>query len=169
MKQYGTAAITFLLGIAAAPAWVDAQTSTTVTTVTSTSTSTIPACTAEATFDSISCRLGELASAVAVQPELAPFANKLDNALDKARRNVDLGGDQCDDGRTRTAATRLKKAIRRMVQYRQRLRSGRARQKIQSEEIRLQYVDAGSAIQRDCKTLKKALVCPPASPSGAFL
>jgi hypothetical protein len=171
MKQYGTAAIGLLLGIAGAPAWVNAQTSTTVTTVTSTSTtsSTIPACTDEATFDSTSCRLGELASAVATQPELAPFATKLGNALDKARRSVNLGGDQCDQGKTRTAAKRLKKAIRRMIQYGHRLRSLRARQKIESEEIRLQYVDSGNAIQQDLKALRKALVCPPASPSGAFL
>jgi hypothetical protein len=146
-------------------------TSTTVTTVTSTSTttSTIPACTDEATFESTSCQLGELSSAVAAQPELAPFATKLGNALDKAQHSVNLGSDQCDQGDAKTAAKRLKKAIRRMIQYVHRLGSLRARQKITPEEIRVQYLDAGKAIQQNLEALKKALVCPPASPSGAFL
>jgi len=169
MQRTIIAAMALSLGTTVGAAVAGGVSTSTTTTTTSTTTSTVPACTDEPTFDSTSCRLGELASAVAAQPELAPFATKLGNALDKAHRNVNLGGDQCDDGRTRTAASRLKKAIRRMVQYGQRLRSGRARHKIQPAEIRLQYVDAGKAIQRDLKALRKALACPPASPSGAFL
>ena len=170
MKQYGMVAIGLALGMVGTQAWAGGtSTSTTTVTSTSTTTTTISACPDAVTFDSTSCRLGELSAAVAAQPELASFATKLGNALDKAQRSVNLGGDQCDDSNAKTAGKRLKKAIRRMIQYGHRLRSLRARQKIQPEAIRLQYVDAGTAIQQDLEALKDGLVCPPASPSGAFL
>ena len=168
MRQHGLMAIALMLGTVGA-AWAGGTTTTTTVTSTSTTTSTVPACTDEATFDSTSCRLGELGSAVAAQPELAAFATKLGNALDKAKRSVNLGGDQCDQGNAKTAGKRLKKAIRRMIQYVHRLGSLRARQKITPDEIRVQYLDAGRAIQQDLEALKDGLACPPASPSGAFL
>jgi len=169
--KHGMAAIALMFGTTVSALAGGTSTSTTTTTVTSTtSTTVVSACTDEATFDSTSCRLGELATAVAAQPELERFATKLGNALDKAQRNVNLGGDQCDEGNAKTAGKRLKKAIRRMIQYGHRLRSLRARQIITDETLRMQYVDAGSAIQQDLEALKKAPpVCPPASPSGAFL
>jgi len=141
---------------------------TTITTTTTTSTSLPPACTDEVSFDSTDCRLSELADAVAAEPALGGLATKLGNALDKAHSNVNLGGEQCDEGNAKTAGKRLKKAIRRMIQYGHRLRSLKARKTI-PDEVRMPFVDAGSAIQQDLEALRKALVCPPASPSGAFV
>jgi hypothetical protein len=145
-------------------------TTTTTTTIatTTTSTSLPPACTDEVSFDSANCRLDELAAAVAAEPALGGIGTKLGHALGKADSNVNLGSEQCDAGDAKTAGKRLKKAIRRMIQYGHRLRSLKARNTI-PEEVRMPLVDEGSAIQQDLEALRKALVCPPASPSGAFL
>lgn len=150
-------------------AGIPTTTSTTVVTTTSTTTTSVPpACTDEVSFESANCRLDELASAVATEPALGGLATKLGNALAKADGNVNLGDEQCDDGDTKAAGKRLKKAIRRMIQYGHRLRSLKARKTV-PEEVRLPLVDEGVAIQQDLEALKQALVCPPASPSGAFL
>ena len=165
-----------LLAIAASlmttAATVRAQTSSTTTTTTigsttTTSTSLPPACNVAQTFASTLCRLDELAADVAGQAELGPFAPKLGKALDKARRNVNLGYQQCADSDARKASTRLKKAVRRLIQYGHRLRGLRAR-KLLADEIRTVYVERGAAIQQDLRAMKRGLVCP-SSPSGAFL
>jgi hypothetical protein len=150
-------------------AGVSTTTSTTiVTTTTSTTTTLPPTCTDEVSFESANCRLDELAAAVASEPALGGLATKLGNALNKADSNVNLGDGQCNDGEAKTAGKRLKKAIRRLIQYGHRLRALKARNTI-PEEVRMPFIDEGSAIQQDLEALKKALVCPPASPSGAFL
>ena len=139
-----------------------------VTTTTSTTTSLPPVCSDEVSFESANCRLDELAAKVASESALGGMATKLSNALDKADSNVNLGGEQCDEGNAKTAGKRLKKASRRMIQYGHRLRSLKARKTI-PDEVRMPLVDEGSAIQQDLEALKKGLVCPPASPSGAFV
>jgi hypothetical protein len=139
------------------------------TTTTSTTTSTLPpACTDEVTFDSINCRLDELSAEVAGEPALGGLGTKLTGALNKADSNVNLGNEQCDAGDAKAAGKRLKKAIRRMIQYGHRLRSLKARKTV-PEEVRTPLVEQGAAIQQDAEALRKQLVCPPTSPSGAFL
>jgi hypothetical protein len=143
-------------------------TTTTIASTTTTSTSLPPACTDEVSFDSANCRLDELAAAVAGEPALGGLGAKLGVALNKADSSVNLGNEQCDAGDAKTAGKRLKKAIRRMIQYGHRLRSLKARKTV-PEEVRTPLVDEGAAIQQDLEALRKQLVCPPASPSGAFV
>jgi len=143
-------------------------TTTTMIGTTTTSTSLQPACTDEVSFDSANCRLDELTVAVAGEPALGGLATKLDRALDKADKSVTLGNEKCDSGDAKRAGKRLRKAIRRMIQYGHRLRSLKARKTI-PDEVRMPLVDQGAAIQQDLKALRKQLVCPPASPSGAFV
>jgi hypothetical protein len=148
---------------------VGTTTTTSTTVVGSTTSTTIPVCTDEATFDSISCRLNELSAAVnAASGDLGNLAGKLDGALGKAQNSTTLASEQCDAGDAKTAGKRLKKAIRRMIQFNHRLGSLKARKTV-PDEVRQPLLDEGKAIQQDMQALKKALVCPPASPSGAFL
>lgn len=155
-------AIALSLAATSGTAWAGGATTTT------TSTTTLPpACDDAETFDSTLCRLDELATDVAAQPELGPMATKLGGALSKARSNVNLARGQCDESDAKTAGKRLKKAIRRLIQYGHRLRGLKARKTI-PDEIRTPYVDRGVAIQRDVEGLKDGLSCP-SSPSGAFL
>jgi len=140
----------------------------TTSTTTTTSTTLPPACTDEATFDSISCRLDQLSTAIGANAELATIAAKLQKAVDIAGDNVTAASGECDAGDAKAAGKKLKKAGRRLIQYGHRLRSLKSRKNI-PEEIRQPFIDEGKAILDDVKALKKALVCPPASPSGAFL
>lgn len=154
--------------IGPAMAGVSTTTSTTVVTTTSTTTTTVPTCSDEATFASASCRLGELSDAIAAEPGLSSIATKLANAVDFADRNVGLASDQCNETDLKGTRGRLRKAIRRLIQYGHRLRSLKSRNTI-PDEVRTPFIDEGSAIQHDLEALRKSLVCPPASPSGAFL
>lgn len=155
--------------LAGVPTTTTTVTTLTTTTVTSSTTSTTlqPACTDEVSFDSANCRLDELAADV-VAANLGGIGTKLGNALNKADSNVNLGNEQCDAGDAKTAKKRLKKAIRRMIQYGHRLRSLKARKTI-PEEVRTPLVDQGAAIQQDLEALRDSVICPPASPSGAFV
>jgi hypothetical protein len=142
--------------------------STTSTTTLGSTTSTTLPCTDEQTLDSAACRLDDLATRVGNDAGLASIASKLQKALDIAENNVNDASAECDAGDAKAAGKKLKKAVRRLIQYGHRLRSLKSRKNIPAE-IRQPYVDDGKAIQDDLKALKKALVCPPASPSGAFL
>jgi hypothetical protein len=155
------------LGAAPASAGVPTTTSTT-TASTTTSTTLPPACAEEQTFESAHCRLDALAAAIAAEPGLGSIAGKLGNAVDIADRNVVEAETECVNGDRKTAGKKLKKAVRRLIQYGHRLRSLKSRKNIPAE-VRGPFVDEGRAIQKDLQALKKALVCPPASPSGAFL
>lgn len=170
--QHARMALTALVSlsmIGSAMAGGATTTSTTVvTTTTSTTTSTVPVCADEATFDSAHCRLDELSAAITGESGLASIATKLENAVDFANRNVALADEQCDAGDVKSTRGRLKKAIRRLIQYGHRLRSLKSRKTI-PEEVRAPFIEDGVAIQRDLETLRKNLVCPPSSPSGAFL
>ena len=155
--------------IAPVMAGVSTTTSTTVVTTTSTTTTTVPTCSDEATFESARCRLGELSDAIAAASGLGTIATKLANAVDFADRNVGLASEQCNEGDLKSTRGRLRKSIRRLIQYGHRLRSLKSRKTI-PEEVRAPFIDAGSAVQQDLEALRRGgLVCPPSSPSGAFL
>jgi len=141
---------------------------TSTTTLTSTTSTTLPPCTDEATFDSISCRLDQLSTAIGAEAGLATIAAKLQKAVDIAANNVNDASAECDAGDAKAASKKLKKAGRRLIQYGHRLRSLKSRKTI-PDEIRQPFIEEGKANLDDVKALKKALVCPPASPSGAFL
>jgi hypothetical protein len=135
---------------------------------TSTTTTLPPVCADAETFESTHCRLQELAGMIATTPALGALAAKLDHAIDFAERNVQLGDEQCDLGDTKRGQKRLKKAIRRLIQYGHRLRSLKTRNTY-PPEVLAPFVDAGRAIQQDLEALRKGLACPPASPNGAFV
>ena len=135
---------------------------------TTTTTTTLPPCTDEATFGSAQCRLDELSAAITAEAGLASIADKLENAVDIADRNVGNASDACNAADLKETRSLLKKAIRRLIQYGHRLRSLKSRNNI-PPEIRTPFIDEGHAIQQDLEALRGNLVCPPASPSGAFL
>jgi hypothetical protein len=147
---------------------VSTTSTTTLVSTTTTSTTLPPACTDEATFDSASCRLNDLATRIGADAGMASIAGKLQKALDIAENNTNDASGECAAGDAKAAGKKLKKAVRRLIQYGHRLRSLKSRKTI-PDEIRQPYIDEGKAVQDDLKALKKALVCPPASPSGAFL
>jgi hypothetical protein len=167
MKHGRMTFVALFLSSTIGPAMAGVPTTTSTTVVTTTST-TLPTCSDEATFESAHCRLGELSDAIAAEPGLGSIATKLSNAVDFADRNVGLASEQCSEPDLKSTRGRLRRAIRRLIQYGHRLRSLKSRNTI-PEEIRTPFIDAGRAIQQDLEALRNGLVCPPASPSGAFL
>jgi hypothetical protein len=136
---------------------------------TTSTTTTLPsACTDAETFESAHCRLQELAGMINATPALGGLAAKLDHAIAFAERNVRLGDEQCDLGDTKRAGKRLKKAARRLIQYGHRLRSLKTRNTY-PPDVLAPFVDAGDAIYTTVHALRKGLICPSASPSGAFV
>jgi hypothetical protein len=145
--------------------------SSTTATVFGTTTTTLvpPGCTEEPTFGSAGCRLDDLLERVATEDALGNLQEKLVRALDRAATQVEAAGQRCDAGNRRAANKHLRKAVRRLIRYGHRLRSLSARQKIPDAALRMELIDEGHAIQSDLVMIKRSGICPPASPSAAFV
>lgn len=139
-----------------------ATTTTTTTPTSSTTTSTtLAGCAGEpvaATFASIDCRLADLIAAVEGEPQLGKLQTKLDRAAGRARDREQMAAEACGTGSTRTAKRRLKKVVRKLIQFSHRLRSAGARKKV-PEEVRTPLIDAASGIQTDAQQLRGSLDC----------
>ena len=173
-RRYALVPLIALMGAQTAlagPGTTPSTTSTTSTTLVSGTTTTTlqpPPCTVEPTFGSAACRLDDLMEHVGTEQALGAMQAKLVRALDRAAAQVDAAEQQCNAGDQRAANKRLKKAVRRLIQYTHRLGSLSARQKISDDALRTELMDAGHDVQEDLVAIKRAGVCPPASPSGAF-
>ena len=100
---------------------------------TSTTSTTLSMCTVEATFGSASCRLDDLLERVGTDEELGDLRAKLVTALERASSLVADANVLCDAGDRRGATLKLRKAIRRLIQYGHRLRGLSARRSVAEE------------------------------------
>jgi len=137
-------------------------TSTSTTTTTTVPTGTCATVPIGPTFASIACRLADLRTDTIAASALAPIADKLVHAIDKAIERNDLGAGACDEGSTKKAKKQLKKVVRQLIQYSHRLRSRASRRKF-DETIREPLAAAADAIQADARTLKDDPGCASAS------
>lgn len=134
---------------------------TTTTTAVTTTTSPSGACTEEATFASLNCRLGALLSRVTTGGDLGRLTTRLTRAVTKAKQRKEQAEDHCSAGDARRAGTALKKALRKVVTFDAAVRSGNGR-RVLVAEVREELRSAAAGIRRDLRTLRGALVCPPA-------
>ncbi len=145
--------LAFVLVVAAAASVLagGAPTSTTTSTLSSTSTTTLPGCIAGATYDSILCRIDELASDVSAA-DLGRLKDGIAGALAKARKQVvkaqGAGG--------KTAKTQLKKAAKSLDTFRHKLDSNNAHHLIQ-KETRDDFRSRAADIAKDIGTLRGTL------------
>jgi hypothetical protein len=146
------------------------STSTSLVTTTSTTSSTLPpACGPnDATFDSIRCRLDDLVARVAAADDLERFGKRLEKNLGRAENRLDRAEDACRDDNLRKSKRQLKRLVRVLVRAGRALTSLNARRKL-DRELRRDLLGDIRALVRDAKRLRRVLVCPPASPSGAFV
>ncbi|HEV7735184.1 MAG TPA: hypothetical protein VGR62_23640 [Candidatus Binatia bacterium] len=138
-----------------------APTTTIATTTTSTSTTTIPpstttttlpdTCVIAATYDSIRCRLDELADTVATEPSLAGVAAKLTTNIDKANELLD----KAEAGSGRATRSALRKVGTRLRAIGRPVRSLHGRRTI-DEEVRADMLATLEGLLADVKTLMKA-------------
>jgi hypothetical protein len=114
------------------------------------------------TFASIDCRLDALIARIQGATGIARQQAQLVDQLTKAKEREDAAEGLCRSADTKHARTRLKQAIRTMIQYEQRLRSNTGRRLIPSA-LGAELIAAGEAIRADLKTLRDALRCPAAA------
>jgi len=149
-------------------AGVGTTTTTSLVTTTTTSTTLPPACTDDATVDSVGCRLDDLAARVAATDDLGRFGTRLAKNLARAAGLLDRADGTCRDDKRRNAKRQLKRLVRVMVRAGRAISSLRARQSI-DPELRQDLRTDLRGVVRDIKRLRRHLTCPPASPSGAFV
>jgi hypothetical protein len=114
------------------------------------------------TFRSIGCRLEDLLEATADAGELERLQEKVLVSLGKAKSRTDEARERCAGGDTKKSRTRLKQAIRQLIQYSHRLRGQSARKNVPSD-VREPLAQAADAIGGDVKTLRSGLQCPAAA------
>lgn len=142
--------------------------STTITTTTTSTTTTLPpACADEASLDSVECRLDALLAQVG-GADLGRFGVRLEKNLMRAARVLDRVEDECRDDELDKAKRQLKRVIRILVRGGRALRSLSARRSL-DPSIRTELLGEVTDLVRDTKRLKRTLVCPIGSPSGAFV
>ena len=141
-------------------------TTTTSTTRTTTTTTTLAGCdgiVAGPTFASIGCRLEALLADVNAESALGKFAPMLAHNVDEARlRKVDAEG-FCRASNVKKTKKRLQQAAKELQLYVHRLNGLAARKKL-DPAVRQLFVDEGTPIQRDLRTLRGALRCPDDAP-----
>jgi Concanavalin A-like lectin/glucanases superfamily len=144
----------------------DPPATTSTTTTTATTTTTLAGCDGVPpgpTFASIDCRLDALLADVDTEPALGDFAPKLAHNVDKARlREVDAEG-LCRAANVKKTKKRLQQATKELTLYVHRLNGLAARKKL-DPAVRHGFVDEGTAIHRDLRTLRGALRCPDDAP-----
>lgn len=140
---------------------------TTTATTTSTTTTLPPACADDATLGSVDCRLDALIAQAAGE-DLGRFGERLEKNLMRAARVLDRVEDECRDDELDKAKRQLKRVIRILVRAGRALRSLSARRSL-DPAIRTDLLDQVTDLVRDAKRLKRTLVCPIGSPSGAFV
>ena len=141
---------------------------TTTTSLVTTTTTLPPACTDDATVDSVGCRLDDLAARVAATDDLGRFGTRLAKNLVRADGLLDRADGTCRDDKRRNAKRQLKRLVRVVVRAGRAISSLHARQSI-DPELRQDLLTDLRALVRDLKRLRRGLTCPPASPSGAFV
>jgi hypothetical protein len=136
-------------------------TSTTTSRPTTTTATTRPpgGCDSVPTFASIDCRLDALIARIQDATGIARQQAQLVDQLTKAKDRKDAAEGLCRSADTKHARTRLKQAIRTMIQYEQRLRSNTGRRLIPSA-LGAELIADGEGIRVDLKTLRDALRCP---------
>ena len=138
-------------------------TSSTTTTPTPTTTSTTLAGCAGvpdgATFASIDCRLVALLSHVNGASGLGDFGPKLAHSVEKARDRTTDAGSACRQPIFTKAKKRLQQAATALTQYTHRLRSLRAKKRLDGT-LRQTFIDEAAPILRDAKTLRGLVRCP---------
>jgi hypothetical protein len=144
-------------------------TSTTLITTTTTTSSTLPpACTSDATLDSARCRLTDLETRVAAATDLGHFGARLAKNLDRTDRLLTRVEDACGASNQRKARWLVKRVIRVLVRGGRAIASGNARRHLDPDLRRGLLGDLRDLVH-DLKLVRRHLVCPPASPSGAFV
>ena len=144
----------------------DPPATTSTTTTTATTTTTLAGCDGippGPTFASIDCRLDALLAHLSAEPALGNFAPKLAHNVDKARlRKVDAEA-LCRTSNVKKTKKRLQQATKELTLYVHRLNGLAARKKL-DPAVRQLFVDEGTPIQRDLRTLRAALRCPDDAP-----
>jgi hypothetical protein len=144
----------------------DPPATTSTTTTTATTTTTLAGCDGVPpgpTFASIDCRLDALLAHLNAGPALGDFAPKLAHNVDKARlRKVDAEA-LCRTSNVKKTRKRLQQATKELTLYVHRLNGLAARKKL-DPAVRQLFVDEGTPIQRDLRTLRAALRCPDDAP-----
>lgn len=144
----------------------DPPATTTTTTTTATTTTTLAGCDgipAGPTFASIDCRLDALLAHLNATPALGNFAPKLTHNVDKAKlRDVDAEA-LCRTSNVKKTKKRLQQAAKELTLYVHRLKGLAARKRL-DPAVRQLFVDEGTPIQGDLRTLRSALRCPDDAP-----
>ena len=135
----------------------------TTATISSTTSTTLGAsCAGEpvgATFRSLNCRLDAVLARVAAAPDLGSFQDKLRRQLESAKQRKEQAEDACGEPNARRTNTRLKQAIRKMIQVMHTLRSLRAKKSL-PDALRAELLEAADGVRADLRTLRRAVHCP---------
>jgi hypothetical protein len=121
----------------------------------------------EATLDSVGCRLDVLVARVGAE-DLGRFGERLGKNLERATRILDRAEDACRDDELQSSKRQLKRVIRILVRAGRGLRSLSARRNL-DPAVRTELLDEVTDLVRDTKRLRRILICPIGSPSGAFV
>src|SRR5207245_10123702 len=105
------------------------------------------------TFASIDCRLAALIGRIRSSTDIRRQQGPLAGQLTKAQRRMEGGESLCSSSAAKHARRHLTQAIRKMIQYGQRLGSKPARRSMPSE-LRTELMAAGDAIETDLRSLR---------------
>jgi len=111
------------------------------------------------TFASIDCRLAALIGRIRSSTDIRRQQGPLAGQLTKAQRRMEGGESLCSSSAAKHARRHLTQAIRKMIQYGQRLGSKPARRSM-PRELRTELMAAGDAIETDLRSLRGKLRCP---------
>ncbi len=111
------------------------------------------------TFASIDCRLAALIGRIRSSTDIRRQQGPLAGQLTKAQRRMEGGESLCSSSAAKHARRHLTQAIRKMIQYGQRLGSKPARRSMPSE-LRTELMAAGDVIETDLRSLRGKLRCP---------
>jgi hypothetical protein len=111
------------------------------------------------TFPSLDCRFAALVAEVTAASDLGPLQTKLEHQFAKAKERKEGSEARCREPNLRRAKSELAKAIRKMIQIEQTLRSRQAKKSIPKAE-REALLAAADGVRTDLRTLRGALRCP---------
>jgi hypothetical protein len=121
------------------------------------------ACGDDTDFRVLACRIEALAARTEAVADDEPFTSDATGVLSKASASAGSAAVACDDGNRGRARRGLRQLGKRSAKYGKRVRSKPGRQAIPEANTRDDLSSDARRIRTLAKSLRRAVICPPAS------